>query len=121
MTPAHIVAGGTPFSVEAGGQTLDGRVLSYNPDRDLANPDRDLAILDVPNLAAPPLSFAAEEAVSGSDATLMGYTDGKVLRVTFGKAIVDPDTGFALTAKEIAPQLADLENTAPVATGHEKC
>ena len=47
--------------------------------------------------------------------------DGKVLGVAFGAAVDDPDTGFVLTANEIAPQLADLSNTVPVATGNELC
>ena len=47
--------------------------------------------------------------------------DGNVLGVSFGASIDDPDTGFVLTANEIEPQLADLTNTAPVATGRERC
>jgi len=47
--------------------------------------------------------------------------DGKVLGISFGVAIDDSDTSFALTAKEIEPQLADLTNTVPVATGRERC
>jgi S1-C subfamily serine protease len=47
--------------------------------------------------------------------------DGKVLGVSFGAAVDDSETGFVLTAKEIAPQMADLTNTVPVATGHENC
>ena len=166
MTPAQIVAGGETFTVEIDGQTIDAQVVSYDP-------ERDLAILDVPNLPAAPLSFAAEEAEGGSDAILLGYPeggdlaaiparireviqlngpdiyktttvsrevytirgagakgasggplidrDGKVLGISFGAAIDDPDTGFVLTANEIEPQLADLTNTAPVATGRERC
>jgi hypothetical protein len=36
-------------------------------------------------------------------------------RVAFGAAVDDPDTGFALTAREVAPQLAKVGNTLPVA------
>ena len=32
-----------------------------------------------------------------------------------GVAFDDPDTGFVLTAREVAPQLAKVENTVPVA------
>jgi S1-C subfamily serine protease len=44
--------------------------------------------------------------------------DGKALGVVFGAAVDDPDTGFVLTAREVAPQLAKVGNTVPVATGH---
>ena len=40
--------------------------------------------------------------------------DGKAVGVAFG-AVDDPDTGFVLTAREVAPQLAKVENTVPVA------
>jgi S1-C subfamily serine protease len=166
MTPAHIVAGGQTFTVEVDGHTFDADLVSYNS-------YRDLAILAVSNLPAPPLAFAAKEAVAGSDAIVLGYSDagdfaviparirevielkgpdidhtttvsrevytirggaedssggplidgdGNVLGVAFGTAHDDPDTSFVLTAKEIAPQLADLTNSAPVTvTGHEHC
>jgi len=41
--------------------------------------------------------------------------DGKALGVAFGAAVDDPDTGFVLTAREVAPQLAKVGNTVPVA------
>lgn len=41
--------------------------------------------------------------------------DGKALGVAFGAAVEDPDTGFVLTAREVAPQLAKVGNTVPVA------
>ncbi|ORW04045.1 acid resistance serine protease MarP [Mycobacterium kyorinense] len=43
--------------------------------------------------------------------------NGKVLGVVFGAAVDDNDTGFVLTAKEVASQLAKIGDTAPVATG----
>lgn len=43
--------------------------------------------------------------------------NGQVLGVVFGAAVDDNDTGFVLTAKEVAAQLAHLSDTAPVATG----
>ncbi|MGA8544243.1 MAG: acid resistance serine protease MarP [Mycobacterium sp.] len=43
--------------------------------------------------------------------------DGNVLGVVFGAAVDDNDTGFVLTAKEVAAQLAHIGDTAPVATG----
>ena len=84
--------------------------------------------------------FAEGVADSGTDALLLGYPgggdfvatpvrirevgdsggpiidlDGKALGVAFGAAVDDPDTGFVLTAREVAPQLAKVENTVPVA------
>jgi S1-C subfamily serine protease len=43
--------------------------------------------------------------------------NGEVLGVVFGAAVDDNDTGFVLTAKEVAAQLAHIGDTAPVATG----
>jgi S1-C subfamily serine protease len=42
--------------------------------------------------------------------------EGRVRGVVFGAAQDDPDTSFALTAKEVAPQLALVGNTQPVPT-----
>ncbi|WP_349270603.1 acid resistance periplasmic serine protease MarP [Mycolicibacterium parafortuitum] len=42
---------------------------------------------------------------------------GKVLGVVFGAAVDDVDTGFVLTAEEVAPQMAKVGNVAPVPTG----
>jgi S1-C subfamily serine protease len=43
--------------------------------------------------------------------------DGRVLGVVFGAAVDDADTGFVLTAKEVARQMARVTNTQQVATG----
>jgi S1-C subfamily serine protease len=43
--------------------------------------------------------------------------NGQVLGVVFGAAVDDNDTGFVLTAKEVAAQLAHIGDTAPVPTG----
>jgi S1-C subfamily serine protease len=43
--------------------------------------------------------------------------NGQVLGVVFGAAVDDNDTGFVLTAKEVAAQLAHIGDTAAVATG----
>jgi S1-C subfamily serine protease len=43
--------------------------------------------------------------------------NGQVLGVVFGAAVDDNETGFVLTAKEVATQLAHIGDTAPVATG----
>ena len=42
---------------------------------------------------------------------------GKVLGVVFGAAVDDADTGFVLTAKEVARQMAKLNSTDHVPTG----
>jgi S1-C subfamily serine protease len=43
--------------------------------------------------------------------------NGHVLGVVFGAAVDENDTGFVLTAKEVAAQLAHIGDTTPVATG----
>lgn len=43
--------------------------------------------------------------------------NGQVLGVVFGAAVDDNDTGFVLTAKEVAAQLAHIGDTTPVSTG----
>lgn len=43
--------------------------------------------------------------------------NGQVLGVVFGAAVDNNDTGFVLTAKEVAAQLAQIGDTAPVPTG----
>jgi S1-C subfamily serine protease len=42
---------------------------------------------------------------------------GQVLGVVFGAAVDDPETGFVLTAKEVARQMAKVGSTQAVATG----
>ena len=43
--------------------------------------------------------------------------NGRVLGMVFASSADDPETGFVLTARDIAPQLANIGNTVPVATG----
>lgn len=43
--------------------------------------------------------------------------DGRVLGVVFGAAVDDADTGFVLTAEEVAGQLSRIGATTPVSTG----
>ncbi|HEY6574769.1 MAG TPA: acid resistance serine protease MarP [Mycobacterium sp.] len=43
--------------------------------------------------------------------------DGRVLGVVFGAAVDDADTGFVLTANEVAKQMARVGNTQKVPTG----
>ena len=43
--------------------------------------------------------------------------DGRVLGVVFGAAVDDADTGFVLTANEVAKQMARVGSSTPVPTG----
>jgi S1-C subfamily serine protease len=66
MTNAHVVAGSDRAVVETDGGTLEGTVVLYDA-------QRDLAVLDVPELTAPALVFAGQDAEPGSDAIVAGY------------------------------------------------
>jgi S1-C subfamily serine protease len=151
LTNAHVVAGVTvgPY-VYAGGRQYQGRVVLYDP-------QRDLAVIDVPGLTAPPLKFAPQ-AADGAGAIVVGYPlshpltstaarighsvtaygpniyqtavvdrqiypiralvepgnsggpllspSGRVYGVVFAASTSLPDTGYALTAAEVAPDAA---------------
>ncbi|GAB3149408.1 MarP family serine protease [Micromonospora sonneratiae] len=66
MTNAHVVAGTRSVSVELDGQRYTGRVVVYDP-------DRDLAVLYVPSLSAPVMRFASRPAPIEADAIVLGY------------------------------------------------
>lgn len=66
LTNAHVVAGSDRAEVETEGGTLDAAVVLYDS-------ERDLAVLDVPGLAAEPLTFAADPAAPGASAIVAGY------------------------------------------------
>ena len=67
MTNAHVVAGTQgALTVEVNGEKRSGRVVYYDP-------NRDLAVLYVPNLGAPPLTWADALAETGADAIVVGY------------------------------------------------
>ena len=163
MTNAHVVAGSNSVQVYASGNPFDAAVVSYDP-------AVDIAILAVPNLPPPPLTFAQAEAKTGASVVVLGYPgggnftatparireaiklsgpdiyrdpapvtrdvytiradveqgnsggplidlNGNVLGVVFGAAVDDPDTGFVLTADEVASQLDRIGATAQVGTG----
>ncbi|KAA1251148.1 acid resistance serine protease MarP [Mycobacterium simiae] len=163
MTNAHVVAGSNSVQVYASGKPLDATVVSYDP-------SVDIALLAVPNLPPPPLTFAAQEAQTGTSVVVLGYPgggnftatparireaiklsgpdiyrspqpvtrdvytiranveqgdsggplidlSGQVLGVVFGAAVDDPETGFVLTAGEVADQLARIGATQRVGTG----
>jgi S1-C subfamily serine protease len=76
LTNAHVVAGVTsgPFIYGTSGSYLGtGRVVLYDP-------QRDLAVIDVPGLTAPPLQFAPP-AAEGSGAIVAGYPLNQPLKV----------------------------------------
>jgi len=66
MTNAHVVAGSDRAVVETDQGSLEGTVVLYDA-------QRDLAVLDVPELTAPALVFASQDAEPGSDAIVAGY------------------------------------------------
>ncbi|MFP3988829.1 MarP family serine protease [Streptomyces sp. E11-3] len=70
MTNAHVVGGIDEPVVQIGGEgkLYDGKVVLY----DWA---RDIAVIDVPNLKAPPLKFADKNAVSGNGAIVAGFPE----------------------------------------------
>lgn len=67
MTNAHVVAGTRGvLTVEVGSDQEYGRVVLYDP-------SRDLAVIYVPGLDAPALSWAADQAETEDDAIVLGY------------------------------------------------
>jgi len=150
MTNAHVVGGVSEPTVQIGGKGRlhDARVVLYDW-------QRDIAVLDVPGLNAPALSFATGAEHTRDDAIVAGFPenggfdvraarvrdrieakgpdiyhrgtvkrdvyslyatvrqgnsggplltpDGRVAGVVFAKSLDDDNTGYALTAAEIAP------------------
>jgi S1-C subfamily serine protease len=66
MTNAHVVAGTRSVSVELNGDRHNGRVVVYDP-------GRDLAVIYVPGLSAPVMPFAAKAAPTEADAIVLGF------------------------------------------------
>jgi S1-C subfamily serine protease len=67
MTNAHVVAGTKgAVNVEVGDTSQTGRVVYYDP-------NLDLAVLDVPGLTAPAMSWAPQLARTEDDAVVVGY------------------------------------------------
>ncbi len=66
MTNAHVVAGTREVVVESGGRQIEGKVVVYDP-------KRDLAVLYVPGLDAPVMNFVRKEAATGASAIVLGY------------------------------------------------
>jgi S1-C subfamily serine protease len=66
MTNAHVVAGTRSIAVEVDGDRHDGRVVLYDP-------NRDLAVIYVPGLGAPVMPFARSDARTGDNAIVLGF------------------------------------------------
>ncbi|MFF7329122.1 MarP family serine protease [Streptomyces sp. NPDC090306] len=152
MTNAHVVAGIDRPTVRVGGtgESYPARVVLFDP-------DRDVAVLYVPGLSAPALSFD-RSATRGDPAVVAGYpqdgdlnlraatvasrvratgrniysdgtvtreiysvrsvvrpgnsggplltTGGRVYGVVFARSTSDPETGYVLTAGEVASDAA---------------
>lgn len=69
MTNAHVVAGTNDVVVRNGDGPLAATVVLFDP-------DMDIAVLDVPGLTAPALTFTAVPARSGDEAVVLGYPGG---------------------------------------------
>ncbi|GIF53654.1 colicin V production protein [Asanoa ferruginea] len=66
MTNAHVVAGTDRVSIEVNGDRESGRVVVYDP-------HRDLAVIYVPDLDAPVMPFTHNSARAEADAIVLGY------------------------------------------------
>jgi S1-C subfamily serine protease len=66
MTNAHVVAGARTVAVEVRGERHTGRVVVYDP-------DRDLAVLYVPGISAPVMPFAQRPVAPDADAIVLGF------------------------------------------------
>ncbi|HCT78917.1 MAG TPA: serine protease [Micromonosporaceae bacterium] len=66
MTNAHVVAGTKTVQVVLKNQRVNARVVVYDA-------KLDLAVLHVPGLNAPAMSFAGKEASTGADAIVLGF------------------------------------------------
>jgi S1-C subfamily serine protease len=89
LTNAHVVAGTRSISVDQDGERFAGRVVVYDP-------ERDLAVIYVPGLSAPVMRFAPSPATTGSDAIVLGYPldgpyDAQSARVRDDGPIRGPD------------------------------
>jgi len=69
MSAAHAVAGSDSVTVSVGDEERPATVVSFDP-------KMDVAILDVPELQAPPLEFALDAASTGADALVLGFPGG---------------------------------------------
>ena len=89
MTNAHVVAGTRRVVVELNGTEHNGRVVIYDP-------QRDLAVIYVPGLTAPVMPFAQRPAATGTSAVVTGFPldgpyDAQSARIRDSRSITGPD------------------------------
>jgi S1-C subfamily serine protease len=90
LTNAHVVAGTRSISIETQNhQELAGTVVLFDP-------ERDLAVIRVPGLSTPTMSFASSKAKTDADAIVLGYPldgpfDAEPARVRDVRPIQGPD------------------------------
>jgi S1-C subfamily serine protease len=89
MTNAHVVAGTRRVVVEINGAQHNGRVVAYDP-------ERDLAVIYAPDLTAPVMPFASKQAVTGTNAVVTGFPldgpyDAQSARIRDVRDITGPD------------------------------
>ena len=108
VTNAHVVAGVSQPVVEApNGQALQGSVVYFDP-------EMDLAVILVPGLAAAPLALA-DTLAPGSDAAVEGYpfggpfTAGGASVVSVSSASVPDIYGSTKTQREVYTIAADVK------------
>ncbi|WP_203842836.1 MarP family serine protease [Winogradskya humida] len=66
MTNAHVVAGTRDVQIETQNDKLEGKVVVYDP-------ERDLAVIYVPGLKAPVMPFVKKPAATGANAIVLGF------------------------------------------------
>ena len=90
LTNAHVVAGTRSLNVlTESGEELPGTVVLFDP-------ERDLAVIHVPGLSAPTMSFATSKAKTDADAIVLGYPldgpyDAESARIRDVRPIQGPD------------------------------
>jgi S1-C subfamily serine protease len=106
MTNAHVVAGARDVQVETDDGPLDGSVVLFDP-------NRDLAVIYVPGLRAPKLTFAADPAAYEAGAIILGYPLGgpyNAQSARVGELAERPGTDIYETRKDVKRQIYTLRS-----------
>ena len=111
------------FDTQGAHPETDALVLGYPDGGDLATTTariQETILLKGPDIYhADTVSrevYILKGSVGEGDGPVIGR-DGRMLGIVFGAAIDDPDTGFALTARELTAQMSHVGDTEPVPTG----